>query len=92
MDTMAPDMMVPVAFTIDAVAFARRGDEVGDLFAYVEAVEMLPDGYALRFHHTRETVLALGKFVAAENECRPFFAYEIAREMFVARSGVVKGS
>ncbi len=78
--TMTMEGAIPVACTLDAAGMERRGGEIDDLFGAVEAVEALPDGYAFRFPHARETVLALGEFVAAESTCCPFLTYEIVCE------------
>ena len=60
--------------------YAIRGEEIaGGLFAAVEEIAELPDGYEYRFAND-EHLAALLEFVAAERRCCPFLAFEIAFE------------
>jgi hypothetical protein len=60
---------------------ALRGDELGrDLFARVEEVAELPDGYAYRFPAEEAWTETLLGFVAAERRCCPFLTFELAFE------------
>ena len=57
---------------------AMRGDELGrELFAHVEAIEELADGYAYRFPAGEPWVEKLTAFVGFERRCCPFATYEL---------------
>jgi hypothetical protein len=56
-----------------------RGEELaGGLFAAVEEVAELPDGYAYRFPSDGGQLEPLLEFIAAERRCCPFLAFELA--------------
>jgi hypothetical protein len=60
--------------------YAIRGDELASgLFAVVEEIVELPDGYAYRFADDGH-LSALLEFIAAERHCCPFLTFEIAFE------------
>jgi hypothetical protein len=60
---------------------AIRADELGrELFAHVEAVEELADGYAYRFPAGEPWADNLIAFVGLERQCCPFATYELAFE------------
>jgi hypothetical protein len=56
---------------------AIRGEELaGGLFAAVEEVAELPDGYAYRFSSDDSRLEPLLEFIAAERRCCPFLTFE----------------
>jgi hypothetical protein len=60
---------------------AIRGEELaGGLFAAVEEVDELPDGYAYRFPGDGSQLEPLLAFIAAERRCCPFLTFELAFE------------
>jgi hypothetical protein len=60
---------------------AMRGEALAaGLFARVEAVEELEDGYGYRFANDEEVLAALLEFIAAERRCCPFLAFELGFE------------
>jgi hypothetical protein len=60
---------------------AIRGEELaGGLFAAVEQVAELPDGYAYRFASDSSQLEPLLEFIAAERRCCPFLTFEIVFE------------
>src|SRR5919112_5275228 len=61
--------------------YAIRSEELaGGLFAMVEEVVELPDGYAYRFAGADGPLEFLLEFIAAERRCCPFLSFEIAFE------------
>src|SRR5215212_149222 len=61
--------------------YAIRSEELaGGLFAPVDEVVELPDGYAYRFAAAESSLESLLEFIAAERRCCPFLAFEIAFE------------
>jgi hypothetical protein len=61
--------------------YAIRGEEIASgLFAAVEEVVELPDGYAYRFAAVDGPLESLLEFIAAERRCCPFLGFEIAFE------------
>ena len=60
---------------------AGRKDAISrDLFAHVERVEELPDGFAYRFPAAEPWAAKVLDFVAVERRCCPFFTFEIVFE------------
>ncbi len=60
---------------------AIRSEELaGGLFAAVEEVAELPDGYAYRFSSEASQLEPLLAFIEAERRCCPFLTFEIAFE------------
>lgn len=58
---------------------AIRGEEIAEtLFAHINEVTELPDGYGFRFDDSETWLPPLLEFVAAERRCCPFLAFEIA--------------
>lgn len=58
---------------------AIRGEELaGGLFAAVEEVAELPDGYAYRYPGDDSQLEPLLEFIAAERRCCPFLTFELA--------------
>lgn len=70
----------PIACILTGDELAERGDEVNDLFAAVEQVHELTDGYAFRFPGDDSTAARLLAFVLAERRCCPFFIFELVFE------------
>jgi len=61
--------------------YAIRSEELaGGLFAMVEEIVELPDGYAFRFAGADGPLESLLEFIAAERRCCPFLTFEIAFE------------
>jgi hypothetical protein len=60
---------------------AIRGEELaGGLFAAVEEVAELLDGYGYRFPSDDSQLEPLFEFIAAERRCCPFLTFELAFE------------
>lgn len=83
---------LPVACSLTEAELRVRGEENGELFTRVRAVEELPDGYRFAFPPEDEGVSALLRFVLAERACCPFFTFEMAlasphREVWLAIRG-----
>ncbi|MFW5941404.1 MAG: hypothetical protein ACOC9X_02750 [bacterium] len=75
----------PIAcdLTVMDKAQRERHEQVGRrLFASVQGVEELADGYAFRFPAETDVIADMGRFVAYERLCCPFFdfAIEVPRE------------
>ena len=63
--------------------YAIRSEELsGGLFATVEEIVELPDGYAYRLAAADRPVESLLEFITAERRCCPFLAFEIAFEPY----------
>jgi hypothetical protein len=61
--------------------FAIRSEELaGGLFASVEEVVELPDGYAYRFAGAGGPLDSVLEFITAERRCCPFLTFEIVFE------------
>ncbi len=70
-----------IACLLSEREYAMRGEELaGGLFATVEEIVELPDGYAYRFADGERQLAALLEFIAAERRCCPFLTFEIAFE------------
>ena len=62
---------------------AVRGEELaGGLFAAVEEVVELSDGYGYRFSSDGSQLAPLLEFIAAERRCCPFLTFELAFEPY----------
>src|SRR5215210_9271224 len=60
---------------------AIRGEELASgLFAAVEELAELPDGYGYRFPSDGSQLELLLEFIAAERRCWPFLTFELAFE------------
>lgn len=70
----------PIACTLSGAELVDRGDEVKDLFAAVEEVRELADGYAFRFPGSDTMAVSLLEFTLAERRCCPFFTFELVFE------------
>ena len=70
-----------LACTLLGAELAARKEAVGrDLFAHVDHVEELPDGYAYRFPTAEPWAAKALDFIAVERECCPFFTFELVFE------------
>lgn len=68
-----------VACLLSEREYAVRGEALAaGLFAAVEEVAELPDGYAYRFASDGDHLDPLLEFIAAERRCCPFLAFELA--------------
>jgi hypothetical protein len=77
---MAFDPMsnIPVACTLSAAEMRARGDDVvAPLFARVQHLEELPDGYRFAFPAEADGVRDLVEFILSERACCPFFTFEL---------------
>ena len=69
---------LPVACALSAAELRVRGEDVvTPLFARVEDVHELLDGYRFVFPAEAEGVRALLEFVLSERACCPFFTFEL---------------
>jgi hypothetical protein len=70
-----------IACLLSEREYAIRGEEIaGGLFAAIEEVADLPDGYGYRFSGDGSQLEPLLAFIAAERRCCPFLTFEIAFE------------
>src|SRR5918994_1726510 len=71
----------PIACLLSEREAAIRGEELaGGLFAAVEEVAELLDGYAYRFSGDGSQLEPLLEFITAERRCCPFLTFELAFE------------
>jgi len=70
----------PLACTLSELEQVKRADEVSDLFKYVQQVDELQDGYALRFPGSDTWANTLMQFITFERGCCPFFAFGLVFE------------
>src|SRR5262249_44872454 len=71
---------IAIACNMDAIpADQREGHEAAarGLFAAVQAVQSLPDGYAFRLPTTSAMVRQVAEFIANERLCCPFFNFAL---------------
>ena len=59
---------------------ARKEAITRDLFAHVDRVEELPDGFGFRFSSVTPLATKALEFIEAEKECCPFFTFELVFE------------
>ncbi len=71
---------VPLACTISGSEQARRNEEVNNLFQYVQQVNELAGGYALRFPEDNSWADTLRQFITLERGCGPFFTFALVFE------------
>lgn len=77
-DPVAQD--IPLACTLSATEQAQRGDEIAPLFAEMQEVRELPDGYALRYPGGETWAARLLAFITGERACCPFFTFALVFE------------
>jgi hypothetical protein len=78
---MASDLTadLPIACTLSAAKLRARGDDVvAPLFARIEHVDELPDGYRFTFPAEADGVRELLAFILSERDCCPFFTFELS--------------
>jgi hypothetical protein len=69
---------LPVACTLSAAEMRARGEDVvAPLFARVQHLEELPDGYRFAFPAETDGVRDLLEFILSERACCPFFTFEL---------------
>ena len=66
--------------TLDAEGRQRHAVVTRQLNDGVQEVRELPDGYALRFTPSQESILLVSEFIAREKLCCPFFNFELLVE------------
>lgn len=74
---------IPIACDLTAIPAAERDAHIAatqELFASVQALEELPDGYSFRFANAPGMFLAIARFVEYERRCCPFFTFTIQAE------------
>jgi len=80
-EAVAADQEEVVTCLLSERDYAIRGEELAaGLFAAVEEIAELPDGYAYRFGGDEHYLEPLLEFIAAERRCCPFLAFELAFE------------
>lgn len=79
MNGSAPEAEEVITCLLSEWEQAIRGEVIAEtLFAQVNEVAELADGYGYRFDDVDPWVAAIQEFVAAERRCCPFLAFEIA--------------
>ncbi len=72
---------IPIACALSDSDLARRRAEIAaGVFATVEEVQELPDGFAFRFPTTDTTARELLDFMLFERECCAFLTFELVFE------------
>jgi hypothetical protein len=75
------DEQCGVACNLVGPEFAARKERITEeLFANVEQVDELPDGFAFRFPPDEPWPVKIIEFVIAERQCCPFFRFEVVFE------------
>jgi hypothetical protein len=70
-----------VACNLSGRAFVERIGAIDrDLFAHVEQIDELPDGFAYRFPGAEPWAARVLDFIAVERRCCPFFTFEVVFE------------
>jgi hypothetical protein len=72
-------------FACDMTALDAKGRErhavvTRQLNDGIQEVRELPDGYALRFTPSQESILLVSEFIAREKLCCPFFSFDLMVE------------
>lgn len=68
------------ACRLTAETAAQRDEPAEEFFAAADDQEVLPNGYELRFLSTPQTGGRIDAFIAEEQQCCPFFAFETWQE------------
>ncbi len=76
----------PIACSLSADELVTRGGEIDDLFAGVEQVRELADGYALRFPGISTCPQRVLDFIQGERSCCLFFTFEL---IFIPEQGPI---
>lgn len=75
------DEQCEVACKLVGPEFAERKEEITrNLFAHVEDVKELSDGFAYRFPAEAPWPARIIEFIGAERQCCPFFRFEMSFE------------
>ena len=85
METQTHDQTTPdapcLACNLIGPEFVARKEAISrDLFAYVDRVEELPDGFGFRFPGADPWAAKALEFIEVEKQCCPFFTFELAFE------------
>jgi hypothetical protein len=62
---------------LDPLSRARHADVTRQLWAQVQAVDELANGYALRLPPTDAALLLAAEFITRERRCCPFFEFNL---------------
>jgi hypothetical protein len=65
---------------LDAEGRVRHAVVTRQLTDVIQEVKELPDGYALRFTPSQESILLASEFIAREKLCCPFFSFDLVVE------------
>ncbi len=80
-DEMPIASELPIACCLSETDLAQRRDDLsGTIFAHVQQVRELTDGYALRFPGTDDWANNLIAFINSERACCPFFTFSLIFE------------
>jgi hypothetical protein len=76
----------PLACDMTAIAPEQRGEHLATIervFRSVETVREMPNGCAFRLPNESEMLATIGRFIALERLCCPFFGFgvEVEREV-----------
>lgn len=74
-DLLARD--VPIACSLTASERVTRAEEIDELFAGIQQLQELPDGYALRFPGDSAWAQKVLSFIQGERSCCLFFTFEL---------------
>jgi hypothetical protein len=73
----------PLVCDLAALGDTERRKHVGvseEMFAALQDVKELPDGYGFRFPATMEMLQTVATFVARERKCCPFYTFTVKVE------------
>ena len=73
----------PLFCDLNALTDAERQEHVDvsrEMFASLETVKEMPDGYAFRFPATAEMLQTVVTFIARERQCCPFYDFTLKVE------------
>jgi hypothetical protein len=68
---------LPIVCTLSEEEQARRGEELEDIFKYIQQVQELADGYAFRFPGDAGWARTLTDYITFERDCCAFFTFEL---------------
>jgi hypothetical protein len=66
-----------IACSLSATERVERGQEFASLFADVEEVAELADGYALKFPNRDAWIMQAAELIVAERKCCSFFGFTL---------------
>lgn len=68
----------PIVCTFSGEELAQRKEELmNDVFSRVNKVKELASGYVFSFKYDEHFILKLTEYIITENECCPFFQFDI---------------